>query len=110
MAPAGPGGVRAGPGRGPRPPLLPPESAPDRSGWAASILAHVVRRRPGASRTTDAIDRVVLHPVAGTLLFAAVMVTFFQLIFAWAQPAMGAIDAGVGQTAALVRSALPPGL
>ena len=100
----------AEPERWPRPPLLPPESAPDRSEWAASILAHVVRRRPGASRTTDAIDRVVLHPVAGTLLFAAVMVTFFQLIFAWAQPAMNAIDAGVGRTAVLARSALPAGL
>ena len=94
----------------PRPPLYPPEPAADRSDWAASVLAHVVRRRPGASRTTDAIDRVVLHPVAGTLLFATVMVTFFQLIFAWAQPAMNAIDWGVRETARLAHALLPAGL
>ena len=41
------------------------------------------------------MDRIVLHPVWGTLLFAAVMVLFFQLIFAWAAPAMDAIDGGV---------------
>ena len=34
----------------------------------------------------------MLHPLWGSLLFAAVMVTFFQLIFAWATPAMDAID------------------
>jgi ferrous iron transport protein B len=93
-----------------RPPLLPPEPAADRAAWAASVLAHVVRRRPGASRWTDAIDRIVLHPVAGTALFALVMVTFFQLIFAWAQPAMNAIDAGVGALARLARAWLPAGL
>ncbi len=93
-----------------RPPVPPPEGAAERSGWAESVLAHVVRQRPGASRATDAIDRVVLHPVAGTLLFAVVMVAFFQLIFAWAQPAMNAIDAGVAATAQLVRLALPDGL
>ena len=38
------------------------------------------------------------------------MVTFFQLIFAWAQPVMNAIDAGVGETARLLRVALPAGL
>ncbi len=93
-----------------RPPILPPATAAERSGWAESILSHVVRQRPGASRTTDAIDRIVLHPIAGSLLFAVVMVTFFQLIFAWAQPVMNAIDAGVGETARLLRVALPAGL
>jgi ferrous iron transport protein B len=93
-----------------RPPIPPPETAAERAAWAESILAHVVRRRPGASRTTDAIDRIVLHPVAGSLLFAVVMVTFFQLIFAWAQPAMHAIEAGVGESARFLRGALPAGL
>jgi ferrous iron transport protein B len=93
-----------------RPHLLPPEEPVERAGWADSVLASVVERRPGASPITDAIDRVVLHPAAGTLLFTAVMVVFFQLIFAWAGPAMDLIDSGVGASAAGVRSALPPGL
>jgi ferrous iron transport protein B len=100
----------AAPERWSRPPLLPPEPAAERAAWAASVLAHVVRRRPGSSATTDAIDRIVLHPVAGTALFAIVMLTFFQLIFALAQPAMNAIDAGVAVAAGLARAWLPAGL
>ncbi|HVP28435.1 MAG TPA: ferrous iron transporter B [Myxococcota bacterium] len=93
-----------------RPPILPPASAIERGAWAESVLAHVLVRRPGRSGVTDAVDRVLLHPVAGVLVFAAVMVLFFQLIFAWAQPAMDAIDAGVGVTSGALRAALPPGI
>jgi ferrous iron transport protein B len=98
------------PERWTRPPLLPPEDPHGRDEWLASVLARVVSERPGPSRHTEAIDRVVLHPVAGTLLFGAVMVTFFQLIFAWATPAMDAIDAGVSQAGESLRTALPAGL
>jgi ferrous iron transport protein B len=98
------------PERWSRPPLLPPAEPRERDGWLASVLARVLVSRPGPSRATEAIDRVVLHPVAGTLLFAAVMVLFFQLIFAWATPAMDAIDAGVATAGAGLRGVLPPGL
>jgi ferrous iron transport protein B len=98
------------PERWSRPPILPPETLRDRDAWLASVLARVLVARPGPNRATESIDRVVLHPVAGTLLFAAVMVLFFQLIFAWATPAMDAIDAGVGAAGAALRGALPPGL
>jgi ferrous iron transport protein B len=90
-----------------RPPIPPPESAEDRAAWADSILSSVLPRRPGASRATEAIDRVILHPVTGTLLFAAVMVTFFQLIFAWATPAMDLIDAGIAAASQQVHAAMP---
>jgi ferrous iron transport protein B len=93
-----------------RPHLLPPEPAEERAGWAASVLASALTRWPGPSRASDAIDRVILHPLAGTLLFACVMVLFFQLIFAWAVPAMNAIDGAVGWAARSVHEALPPGL
>jgi len=92
-----------------RPPILPPADPEARAGWVESVLERVVRRRPGRSRVTDAVDRVVLHPVAGTLLFGVVMVLFFQLIFAWATPAMDAIDTAVGWLGGRVQAALPPG-
>jgi ferrous iron transport protein B len=92
-----------------RPHLLPPESAQERADWAQSVLASVSPTRPGPDRITDAIDRVVLHPVAGSLLFALVMVVFFQLIFAWAVPAMDAIDAGIGAAATAAHALLPAG-
>ncbi len=93
-----------------RPALLPPETTEERAAWVSSILDHVVTDAPRDHDLTERIDRVVLHPVAGPLLFVAVMVTFFQLIFAWASPAMDAIDAGVGVLASGARGVLPPGL
>ena len=93
-----------------RPHLMPPEEIHARAGWVESILDHVFTRRPESSRTSDAVDRIVLHPVIGPLLFAAVMVAFFQLIFAWAQPAMDFIDAGVSRLGHSVHAQLPAGL
>ncbi|MCH8082766.1 MAG: ferrous iron transporter B [Myxococcales bacterium] len=93
-----------------RPHLMPPDEIHARAGWVESILDHVLTRRPGSSRKSDAVDRIVLHPVIGPLLFAAVMVTFFQLIFAWAKPAMDFIEAGVAQLGKAVHTQLPAGL
>jgi ferrous iron transport protein B len=97
------------PGSWSRPPWLPPEDVRERAAWAESVLASTGAVAPGRDAVTEAVDRVVLHPVGGTLLFAAVMVVFFQLIFAWAAPAMDAVDAAVGSLAGAVRAALPPG-
>lgn len=93
-----------------RPPFLPPGEPEERGAWAASVLEHVVRRRAGRSRRTDVLDAVLLHPVAGIAVFAFVMVLFFQLIFAWAQPAMDALDGGMAWLAGSARSVLPPGV
>ncbi|RIL06393.1 MAG: ferrous iron transporter B [Proteobacteria bacterium] len=98
------------PERWTQPLLPPPADAAGRAAWAESILASVLRQRPGSHRATDAIDRWVLHPVFGSLLFALVMVTFFQLIFAWAVPAMDAIDAFFAAAGDWVRGALPAGV
>ncbi|MCP3986300.1 MAG: ferrous iron transporter B [bacterium] len=93
-----------------RPPIPPPRDAEERHAWCESVLERVLLRAPGRDSWTEQIDRVVLHPLGGTALFIAVMVLFFQLIFAWATPAMDAIDAGMNVLASGVRAALPPGL
>ncbi|MFQ5415464.1 MAG: ferrous iron transporter B [Myxococcota bacterium] len=92
-----------------RPPIPAPLRVVDRAGWVDSILASVLTQRPGVNHRTESIDRVILHPVAGSLLFAAVMITFFQLIFAWATPAMDVIDATIGASTAFVADVFPPG-
>jgi ferrous iron transport protein B len=98
------------PGRWERPPIPPPADSVERRAWVASVLDRVLVKRPGRHAATERIDRIVLHPVLGSLLFVAVMVFFFQLIFAWATPAMDAIDAGVGLLAETVRATLPDGI
>ena len=98
------------PERWSRPIVPPPAEVEARAGWVDSVAARAVEVPPAADRRTARIDAVVLHPVLGTLLFAAVMVLFFQLIFAWAEPAMRAIDAAVAAAQGGVRVALPPGV
>jgi len=98
------------PGRWERPPIPPPADSVERRAWVTSVLDRVLVKRPGRHAATERIDRIVLHPVLGSLLFVAVMVFFFQLIFAWATPAMDAIDAGVGLLAETVRATLPAGI
>jgi ferrous iron transport protein B len=93
----------------PRPVIPAPEYRPEREAWADSIAASVIAERPKRHRLTERIDALVLHPVAGSLLFAFVMLTFFQLIFRWAAPAMDAIDGAVAELASLARASLPAG-
>ncbi|MEE3326482.1 MAG: ferrous iron transporter B [Myxococcota bacterium] len=85
------------------PPVDPPETAIERAKWADSILSACLRTRPGHHAVTEMIDRVILHPLWGSLLFLVVMLTFFQLIFAWAQPAMNGIDELIGWAGETVR-------
>lgn len=63
----------------------------------------------GAPTRTDRIDAVLLHPVAGILVFLATMAVVFQSIFAWAEPLMTLIEEGVGLVQGGVRSVLPEG-
>jgi ferrous iron transport protein B len=93
-----------------RPPVAPPQAREDRRVWVESVLGAALVTRAGRSAMTEAIDRVVLHPVLGSLLFALVMVLFFQLIFAWATPAMDALDAALAAAGEAARAALPAGL
>ncbi len=92
-----------------RPAIPPPKDRAERAGWADSILANVIKERPTRHRLTERVDRIVLHPLWGSLLFVAVMLTFFQLIFTWASPAMDLIDRLVTTLAALSHAWLPEG-
>lgn len=58
---------------------------------------------------TDRVDRYLLHPVFGTLIFVALMALVFQSLFAWADPLMGAIEFAVGAIQNFVQGALPEG-
>ena len=59
--------------------------------------------------TSDRIDRVVLHPVAGLVLLAMVLFLVFQAVFAWAQAPMDAIEAATAWVGAQIDELLPQG-
>ena len=81
-----------------------------RYAWAGRVAAKTVRRpRRAAETVTDKIDRVVMHPFWGYVLFFGVMAFVFQTIFTWAQIPMNWIGAGVGALQNFVTAHLPAG-
>ncbi len=70
----------------PIPPVEPPSDPNQRAAWISSILESVLHTNPDQHTWTERIDRLLLHPVWGSIIFFAVMVLFFQVIFTWAVP------------------------
>ncbi len=92
-------------------PAIPPHrDSIDLHAETRRVLAATVVMPEATSRIDDAIDRVVLHPVAGLLILVAIMFLVFQAVFAWAQPLMNGITDGVTALSAFVTQALPDGL
>ena len=85
--------------------------ARDRYSWIQAQLKGVEVRRAAPRRAVaDSADKIVNHPVLGTLLFALVMAMVFQAVFAWAAPLVDAIDYLTSATGNAVTAALPPSL
>jgi ferrous iron transport protein B len=77
---------------------------------ARSIAKQAVIRETPGRKWGQAIDTIVLHPIAGPLILAGLLFVVFQAVFAWAQPVMDLIETGQGTLSALVTDALPAGL
>jgi ferrous iron transport protein B len=58
-------------------------------------------------RLSDRLDSILLHPVFGPLILAAVLFLIFQAVFTWAALPMEAIDAGVAWLGTLLTQLLP---
>ena len=89
------------------PVMAPPVDDTERAAWITSILLAARADQAQPDARTRRLDAVLLHPVAGTVIFAAVMVVFFQLIFTVAAPAQDAIGALFGWLSDGARSLLP---
>ena len=69
-----------------RPPILPPSGQDAIDGWGQSVLDAADYVAPQPDQRTRRIDRVLLHPLWGTIAFFAVMFWFFQVLFTAAAP------------------------
>ncbi len=72
-------------------------------------VAAVIRETP-VRRWTHRLDAVLLHPVFGPIILAAIMFVMFQAVFAWSAVPMDRIGDGVAWLSGAVTNALPPGL
>ena len=85
--------------------------ARDRYSWIQAQLKGVEERGPAQRRAAvDTADKLLNHPVIGTVLFALVMAMVFQAVFAWAAPLVDAIDYLTSALGGAVGASLPPGL
>lgn len=93
-------------------PTAPPADTSDTDLHAQvrTLLADTVVMPRSTDARDDAIDRVLLHPALGLLLFGALMFLIFQAVFSWAEPFMGAIEASVAGLGAWTTAAMPDGV
>ena len=76
----------------PAPVVAPPIGQSDVFSWSASVLEAAHYQAAGTDRRSHGIDRVLLHPLWGTLVFFATMYAFFQIIFTVAAPINDAFE------------------
>jgi len=74
------------------------------------ILAAAVSTAKDTGNLSEKIDNVVLHPVAGPLILAALMFLIFQAVFSWGDTPIELIETGVGALGELVGSWMGDGL
>src|ERR1700761_111782 len=75
--------------------------------WAAKLGVRASYKAPLPPLWTRRRDAIFLHPVAGPLIFAGIVVAVFQSIFSWAQPVMNELQQAVLQSGHWMASILP---
>ncbi len=73
------------------------------------LAAEAVQAAPPRRSRTDRIDAVLVHPVLGLLVFAAVMYVVFEALFRGSEPTVALIEDAIGAAQGLVTGALPAG-
>lgn len=78
--------------------------------WSEDICSRTVKQHAQTSgATTDRLDRILTHPVAGLAAFLGAMMGIFFLIFQLASVPMDLIDGVFGQLGGLAARVLPDG-
>ena len=70
----------------PRPVVTPPADPAEQAAWIESVLTEVRHEPPSGHQRTAWIDRVLLNPISGVLVFFLVLLLFFQIIFTISTP------------------------
>ena len=76
-----------------------------------SEISHVekVKEKPSETRSNK-LDRILVHPIFGYLIFAVILVIIFQFIYAFAQIPMDLIDGAFASFSGWTNSVLPEGI
>jgi ferrous iron transport protein B len=77
--------------------------------WINAVVDAVEQRGAPRETLSDRIDKVVGHPLIGSLLFLLLMAVVFQSVFSWATPLMDLIDGAAAAVSDAIRAHLPDG-
>ncbi len=78
--------------------------------WIDTVIARAVRSHTPSGRSlSDRIDAVVLHRIAGPVLFLVLMGVVFQSIFSWAAPLQDGIESAIAALGTFVGTWIPEG-
>jgi len=83
------------------------QSPPERRAWAHSVGDEAGYRAPDSPPWTRRLDALLLHRIAGPLVFLAVVLLVFQSIFTVAQPLMDGVEAAIALSGSWIATALP---
>lgn len=86
------------------------QDVPGCRSWAGRIGRGARYRAPAPPKWTRRLDAVFLHPIAGPVVFLAVVILVFQTIFGVADPAKDLVDKLIHVTGNWVASVLPDSL
>ena len=78
--------------------------------WAGQVGSQAKYRAPLAPKWTRRLDAVFLHPVAGPLVFALVVIAVFQTIFSYATPLMDGMQWIFDHSGAWIGTHMPAGV
>jgi len=73
------------------------------------ILSAAGYAEPARRRALRRMDAIVMHPVAGPAILAALLFFVFQAVFSWAAVPMSLVDSGITRLGVALHDALPPG-
>ena len=77
---------------------------------ARTIAMGAIVRETPTRKLNHRLDSVLLHPLAGLLILAAILFVMFQAVFAWSKPPADALAALVASVGGWIGSELPPGI
>lgn len=86
-----------------------PEEVLETQRDARRILGTIGYREPARQRVLQRLDAIVMHPILGLAVLAALLFAVFQAVFSWAALPMSIIDTGVSWLGNFLHTTLPPG-
>jgi ferrous iron transport protein B len=85
------------------------EAISARYAWLDRELGPLVLHAPDRSRT-EKVDKVLIHPTFGFLIFVVLMLGLFEGLFVGAEPMMRAIEEVLGAVGSWLKHVLPDGV